>query len=117
VRYRDRNLEWSDWSDVKQFEITGSVVSNPTFTLNKTEYAQNEPIIATFTGGPGNQQDWVGIYKKGQTPHCHFSGYMYTNGQEQEQPLSIMVYLIKVSILQDFLPITDIQKLPKKNSM
>jgi hypothetical protein len=64
TRYRDRNLEWSDWSDVKQFEITGSVVSNPTFTLNKTEYAQNEPITATFTGGPGNQQDWVGIYKK-----------------------------------------------------
>ncbi|WP_276835339.1 T9SS type A sorting domain-containing protein, partial [Chryseobacterium cucumeris] len=82
TRYRDRNLEWSDWSDVKQFEITGSVVSNPTFTLNKTEYAQNEAITATFTGGPGNQQDWVGIYKKGQTPASTTSqGYIYTNGQ------------------------------------
>lgn len=82
TRYRDRNLEWSDWSDVKQFEITGSVVSNPTFTLNKTEYAQNEAITATFTGGPGNQQDWVGIYKKGQTPATTTSQvYSYTNGQ------------------------------------
>ncbi len=82
TRYRDRNLEWSDWSEVKQFEIIGSVVSNPTFTLDKTEYTQNEPITATFTGGPGNQQDWVGIYKKGQTPTATTSqGYIYTNGQ------------------------------------
>ncbi|KMQ59981.1 metallophosphoesterase [Chryseobacterium angstadtii] len=82
VRYRDRNLEWSDWSDVKQFEVAGSVVSNPTFVLDKTEYTQNEPITATYTGGPGNQQDWVGIYKKGQTPATTTSqGYLYTNGQ------------------------------------
>lgn len=82
TRYRDRNLEWSDWSDVKQFEITGSVVSNPTFALDKTEYAQNEPIVGTFTGGPGNQQDWVGLYKKGQTPTTTTSqGFIYTNGQ------------------------------------
>lgn len=82
VRYRDRNLEWSDWSDVKQFEVSGSVVSNPTFTLDKTEYTQNEAITATYTGGPGNQQDWVGIYKKGQTPATTTSqGFLYTNGQ------------------------------------
>ncbi|UEQ76609.1 fibronectin type III domain-containing protein [Chryseobacterium arthrosphaerae] len=83
TRYRDRNLEWSDWSEVKQFEVTGSVVSNPTFTLDKTEYTQNEPIVATFTGGPGNQQDWVGIYKKGQTPGGGATAqtYVYTNGQ------------------------------------
>lgn len=82
VRYRDRNLEWSEWSDVKQFEVTGSVVSNPEFTLDKTEYTQNEPITGTYTGGPGNQQDWVGIYKKGQNPALVTSqGYVYTNGQ------------------------------------
>ncbi|MGG5210368.1 fibronectin type III domain-containing protein [Chryseobacterium sp. MIQD13] len=82
VRYRDRNLEWSDWSDVKQFEVSGSVVSNPTFALDKTEYTQNEAITATYTGGPGNQQDWVGIYKKGQTPATTTSqGFLYTNGQ------------------------------------
>ncbi len=82
LRYRDRNLEWSDWSDVKQFEITGSVVSNPALVLNKTEYLQNEPILATYTDGPGNQQDWIGIYKKGQTPASVTSQtYKYTNGQ------------------------------------
>ncbi|MEG1230668.1 MAG: metallophosphoesterase family protein, partial [Flavobacterium sp.] len=82
TRYRDRNMEWSDWSDVKQFEITGSVVSNPNLILNKTEYLQNEAIIATYNDGPGNQQDWVGIYKKGQNPTTTTSqGYVYTNGQ------------------------------------
>ncbi|WP_418123078.1 fibronectin type III domain-containing protein [Chryseobacterium sp. PTM-20240506] len=82
TRYRDRNLEWSDWSDVKQFEITGSVVSNPTFTLDKTEYLQNTPVTATYTGGPGNQTDWVGAYRKGQVPGTSTSqAYIYTNGQ------------------------------------
>ncbi|MDQ1802695.1 fibronectin type III domain-containing protein [Chryseobacterium sp. CKR4-1] len=82
TRYRDRNLEWSDWSDVKQFEITGSVVSNPTFTLDKTEYLQNTPVTATYTGGPGNQTDWVGVYRKGQVPGTSTSqAYIYTNGQ------------------------------------
>ena len=82
TRYRDRNMEWSDWSDVKQFEITGSVVSNPNLILNKTEYLQNEAIIATYNDGPGNQQDWVGLYKKGQNPATTISqGFVYTNGQ------------------------------------
>lgn len=82
VRYRDRNLEWSEWSDVKSFEVTGSVVSNPQLVLNKTEYLQNEAILATYTDGPGNQKDWVGIYKKGQIPTAVTSqGYKYTNGQ------------------------------------
>ncbi|WP_294252127.1 fibronectin type III domain-containing protein [uncultured Chryseobacterium sp.] len=82
VRYRDRNLEWSDWSDVKQFTVTGSVVSNPAFSLSKTEYAQNEPVVATFTDGPGNLKDWIGVYKKGQTPSSATSqAFVYTNGQ------------------------------------
>lgn len=82
TRYRDRNMEWSDWSDVKQFQVTGSVVSNPSFTLDKTEYLQNEAITVTYNDGPGNQQDWVGLYKKGQNPATTTSqGFVYTNGQ------------------------------------
>ncbi len=87
------------------------MVSNPTFTLDKTEYAQNEPIVATFTGGPGNQQDWVGIYKKGRLrEEGQLHRLMFTlTDKQQAQPLSIMVYLIKGNILQDSLLITDIQ--------
>ncbi|MBW7674960.1 fibronectin type III domain-containing protein [Chryseobacterium chendengshani] len=82
TRYRDRNMEWSDWSDVKQFQVIGSVVSNPSFSLDKTEYLQNEAITATFNDGPGNQQDWIGIYKKGQNPATATSqSFVYTNGQ------------------------------------
>ncbi|MDH6253113.1 hypothetical protein M2347_002840 [Chryseobacterium sp. H1D6B] len=82
TRYRDRNLEWSDWSDVKQFEITGSVVSNPTFALDASEYLPSTEIKAVYTGGPGNLKDWVGIYKKGQTPASSVAqSFLYTNGQ------------------------------------
>ena len=31
-------------------------------------YLAGQPISVTFTNGPGNAKDWVGIYKEGQTP-------------------------------------------------
>ena len=35
---------------------------------SKTTYKPSEDIVLTFSGGPGNAKDWVGIYKEGQTP-------------------------------------------------
>ncbi len=68
VRHRDRNLEWSDWSDAVSFKIINSVVAIPTITTTKTVFAINESIVTAYSGGPGNAKDWIGIYKKGQTP-------------------------------------------------
>ncbi|HAH99060.1 MAG TPA: hypothetical protein DCO70_06960, partial [Verrucomicrobiales bacterium] len=35
---------------------------------SKTTYKPGEDIVLTFSDGPGNAKDWVGIYKEGQTP-------------------------------------------------
>ena len=38
------------------------------FAPSKTAYKSGEDIVLTFSGGPGNQKDWIAIYKKGGIP-------------------------------------------------
>ncbi len=40
----------------------------PLVRIGARAYAAGQPISVTFTNGPGNTKDWVGIYKQGQTP-------------------------------------------------
>lgn len=40
----------------------------PAISVNKTTYAPSEPITVTFSGGPGNSKDWIGIYPASVTP-------------------------------------------------
>jgi YVTN family beta-propeller protein len=50
---------------------TGFTVSRgvqSVLSTSKTIYAPGEPIVATFTEGPGHPTDWVGIYPDGVTP-------------------------------------------------
>ncbi|MEY5047717.1 MAG: hypothetical protein RLZZ175_1076 [Bacteroidota bacterium] len=68
VRHRDRNMNWSAWSTVQTLVITGSTVSTPKIVTDKIEYINSESIQVTYTNGSGNLKDWIGIYKKGQTP-------------------------------------------------
>lgn len=68
MRYRDRNLEWSEWSPAVTFKVYGSVTGFPSITLAKTAYELSEPIDITYSNGPGLPTDWIGIYKKGDVP-------------------------------------------------
>ena len=40
----------------------------PLVRVGARAYLAGQPISVTFTNGPGNAKDWVGIYKEGQTP-------------------------------------------------
>ncbi|MES2708467.1 MAG: hypothetical protein V4726_17880 [Verrucomicrobiota bacterium] len=58
-----------------------SRVSAQTFKLDKPVYEATQSITATWTGGPGNGTDWIGIYKEGQTPGPTPSTiWFYVNG-------------------------------------
>lgn len=82
-RQRDRNLSWSEWSEVKSFNITNSNFIDAEIYLEETEFAQNTPISVHFTGGPGNQADWIGLYKNTQTPGSASPSqdWAYVNGE------------------------------------
>ncbi len=53
-----------------------------TLTLNQTAFQPNAPIVATFSAGPGNPSDWIGIYPQGIIPSGSPSSLLwrYTNG-------------------------------------
>lgn len=51
----------------------------------KSAYAPGDDILVTFTGGPGNKGDWIGLYAAGKTPEGgdndpHLKAWYYTNG-------------------------------------
>jgi hypothetical protein len=35
----------------------------PSVALAKSTYAPGEDIVVNFSNGPGNRDDWIGIYK------------------------------------------------------
>ncbi|RYD40309.1 MAG: hypothetical protein EOP85_14460 [Verrucomicrobiaceae bacterium] len=48
--------------------VSGAATAAPAISLNKASYAPDETIQVTFSGGPGNPKDWIGIYTDGITP-------------------------------------------------
>lgn len=83
TRHRDRNLNWSQWSPVKQFTVINSTFANTQIVTDTIAYNANTPINVSYTDGPGNQKDWIGLYKKGQTPGSSTPSqtWAYVNGQ------------------------------------
>lgn len=68
VRHRDRNLEWSSWSVTDSFNVVNSFTSEPFIVMDSTEYHLGSPLMATYANGPGNSDDWIGLYKLNDTP-------------------------------------------------
>ena len=55
----------------------------PLVRVNKRTYTTGEAIITTFSSGPGNPKDWVGIYQEGQTPgNVDSTIWNYTDGTQ-----------------------------------
>ena len=55
-------------------------VALDSFSLDKASYGSSENIIVSWTNGPGNANDWIGIYPRGVTPSVGSSAWLYVNG-------------------------------------
>jgi hypothetical protein len=53
-------------------------------SLNASSYPAGSPITATFSGGPGNNNDWIGIFPASiSTPSTGtYLDWLYTNGTQ-----------------------------------
>jgi hypothetical protein len=51
---------------------------------NKRKYVTGEAITITFTNGPANPKDWIGIYKEGEIPDGDpaSTAYLYVDGTQ-----------------------------------
>jgi len=81
VRHRDQNTLWSDWSDSKSFAVSGSTDGIPEIWTQSEYYNPGDSIEVSFQNGTNNPLDWIGIYKKGDTPGQESStDWEYVNG-------------------------------------
>lgn len=68
ARHRDRNMEWSNWSPIDSFKVTNSTGGTPQIVADKSVYQLADTIYVTYSNGLNVANDWIGIYKKGETP-------------------------------------------------
>lgn len=81
VRHRDANVMWSPWSEAKAFTVTGSNNGTPSISITQSIYAPTEPVVVTHANGYGLPRDWIGVYRKGQTPgNVSSTAYRYVSG-------------------------------------
>lgn len=83
TRYRDANMEWSEWSESRKFTVTGSIDGDPSISMEKNTFAPGENIEVLYQYAPEDQNAWIGIYHKGKNPDVSgpSTRWEYTSGQ------------------------------------
>jgi phospholipase C len=61
---------------------TKGCYGNAIISVSKTSYSAGEPVVVSFSGGPGNPNDWIGVYPKGTTPHQGSTIWSYVGGSQ-----------------------------------
>jgi len=85
------------------FAIAEHHESEPSVALAKSTYAPGEDIVVNFSNGPGNKDDWIGIYKAGEEPGSNFTRlWLYTDGTNAKGKMvsALMVADFAVQISQ-----------------
>lgn len=83
MRYRDDNLEWSEWSDVKTFKVTGSIDGDPAISMSGKTFKPGEDISISYKYVIDGKDAWIGIYHYGTKPGNSNPSvtWAYTKGQ------------------------------------
>lgn len=68
IRHRDRNTTWSAWSTPLSFSVEGSTAATPSISITTPVIAPDSDVTVLYDHGPGNAKDWIGLYKKGESP-------------------------------------------------
>ncbi|HKP24242.1 MAG TPA: hypothetical protein VJV39_10275 [Dongiaceae bacterium] len=52
--------------------------AKPEVSVDPSRIRLGEPIVVSFKDAPGNQGDWIGLYKAGDSDTHHYLTYLYT---------------------------------------
>ena len=88
-RNRSKNLDWSDYSDVKAITVTGSTVA--ALSLTQRFYKPGSPFEIAFQNAPVGTEAWVGIYVKGKRPGTEDVSYAYKYTEKANGTLSFTI--------------------------
>lgn len=75
VRYRDRNLNWSEWSDPLQFIVgEGGADPEPKIEVYGGEVIPlTGPISLSYMGAKADKRPWIGLYRHDAIPGLNSS--------------------------------------------
>ena len=63
--------------------LTQSVRGQISLNADYSRYNIDRPITISFSNGPGNAADWIGIYKVGDVPGTNqATDWLYVNGTQ-----------------------------------
>jgi hypothetical protein len=75
---------YDNWWAVDNITVAADIEPEPTLpdlATDKDRYVTGEPVTVSFSSGPGNPRDWVGIYRLDMTPGEQGSlAWVYVNG-------------------------------------
>ncbi len=91
LRYRDANMEWSEWSDARSFTVQGSVDGDPAIMLESNSVRPGEPVTVHYQYAPEGQNAWIGIYRKGDTPNGGVLSYRWSYTPDQSSSMSFTI--------------------------
>lgn len=93
VRFRNDNLEWSEWSEPQAFKAKAEICVEekdiePRMSIEKTLYTKDEPIKVKFYNMPTDKGAWIGMYQQlAEIPGTGSVTYAYTdNFSYTDQP-------------------------------
>lgn len=75
-----QNMETGIKADIFSDHQTAEETARTQLNLNKVSYSPDEPIIVTYSGMPGNAQDWITVVGA-MAPKDSYGEYFYTEGQ------------------------------------
>lgn len=75
-------LEKDGYRVLAQDAFTVVAATAPLLRTDKQIYQKGEKITATFSRGPGNAKDWIGIYAAGVTPGPGSTAFRYVDNTE-----------------------------------
>ena len=68
IRYRDTNMEWSEWSEVQSFTVEGSIDGDPSIEIPELRVPLNSEFKINYQFAPTGTNAWIGVYHSGQKP-------------------------------------------------
>ena len=71
----------ADKSAPSQQETRLGPLSSPSVTTDSATYSPGATITVTYSGLPGNVDDWIAIAPAGSANTTYLAGYVFTNGQ------------------------------------
>lgn len=79
VRYRDQNLNWSEWSDPLEFVVgEGGIDPEPKIEVREKIIPTDGPITVSYMGAKKDNKPWIGLYKyDDNTPKGEYYGWFY----------------------------------------